>query len=516
MIRGKTFVRMLKFALSFLVFSLGFLITEKGYVQSDEEEYPFLDAGKASSVISMDFKDASLKDILKAFSIQSGVNFIASQDIEDRTVTLYLDEVSVREAMDSLFKANNLDYEYVEEAKIILVKKAEPKIKTITKLFPLKYAHVSLSPLRDEIESSLQEAEQGKGGEGEGEEEEEFGITAVIEKLLSEYGSLIEDVRTNTLIITDLPNRFPVIEQTIKELDISVPQVMLEVEMLDVNKNLVDKLGFDLGNNPFTFIIPDHGGRLTKFFFGDLDKRSAQLNTTGIEGSLVLGSTYAGLLDFLSQETDTKFLARPRILTLNNETAEIKIEKNELIGLEPEFGGEYGSTVTGYETEREITGISLRVTPQINADTGEITMFIRPKVAEASASAIQPETPLQGQTEYQDVEERTTKTLVKVLDGETVIVGGLIHNESNVTINKVPILGDIPIIGTLFRHKHKSKDSERELIVFITPHIIEDASQKLAKEDIEILSSREQDISSKESRLLNIETILNNLNVGRN
>ena len=84
----------------------------------------FLELTPANSevTISMDFKDAGLKDILKVFSMQSGLNFIASQAVEDRKITLYLDKVSVNEAMDNLFKANNLSYELDADSKIIIVK----------------------------------------------------------------------------------------------------------------------------------------------------------------------------------------------------------------------------------------------------------------------------------------------------------------------------------------------------------------------------------------------------------
>ncbi|MFH1339277.1 MAG: secretin N-terminal domain-containing protein [Candidatus Omnitrophota bacterium] len=464
-----------------------------------QEDYSFLDSDKK---ISLDFKDAGLKDILKALSIQAGVNFIASQEIEDRTVTLYLDKVSVKEAMDKLFKANKLDYEYDEKAKIILVKKEEPRIETVTRVFPLKYARVSSSPIQIEINKSLRE---GAGGEGAG-----GGISAVAAKLLSAEGSLIEDPRTNSLIITDLPNRIKIIEQTIKDLDVSVPQVMLEVEILDVSKQLVDKLGFDFGANPITLMLPGefvHEG--ARLFVGSLTRReNSKIDDSGAQGSVIFGTTYGGLLDLLRQRTDTKYLARPRILTLNNETAEIKIEANELIGLEPEFAGEYNEIVTGFTTERDTTGISLRVTPQINAETGEITMFIYPRVREARPSAIKPEIPLPGQTDYQDVEERGTKTLVKVRDGETIIAGGLIHNNSTETLSKVPLLGDIPFLGALFRHKNKEKDTERELLVFITPHIIKDTGLWPAPSINAILSSREQDVPSQEARLSSIQKAL--------
>ncbi|MBL7081987.1 MAG: secretin and TonB N-terminal domain-containing protein [Candidatus Omnitrophica bacterium] len=464
--------------------------------QGVQEIYSHFDSTPA---ISMDFKDASLKDILKIFSIQSGVNFICSQDIEDRTVTLYLDNVSVKEALDKLFKANNLAYEFDEQAKIILVKKAGLELETITKVFPLKYASVSCSSIQTEKSDNL-------GGEDVEEgEETEGGITLAIRALLSGSGKLTEEPRTNSLIITDLPNRFAIIEKTIKQLDIPVPQVMLEVEILDVKKSIVDKMGFTFGNsgafgeNPLTLILP--GAFLhkeAKYFIGDLGKKGNQLDSTGAQGSVIFGNTFAGLLDFLRTRTDTRYLARPRILTLNNETAEIEITTDEVIGEKLEYDQE--GFVTGRSAERYETGVTLRITPQINLETSEITMFLMPKVTEAATSNI---------SGYRDPEERGAKCLVRVRDAETVVVGGLIRYDKYEVINKIPILGDIPIIGGLFRHKDKQKDIERELLVFITPHILKgDISLSVAQESNVILSSREQDASSKKTRSLSIESTL--------
>ncbi len=492
----------------YLFLLLGFCIISSfslAYAQKTPDFYEYIDS---TLEISMDFKDASLKDILKAFSIQSGINFIVSEKIQDRKVTVYLDKVSVKEAMDKLFKANDLIYEFYEEPKIVLVK-PKPKAVTITKVFPLNYARVSSSSLQEEMNKVM-------GSTTKSTTTASAGISSVITKLLSKEGKLIEDPRTNSLIISDIPERFPIIEKTIKDLDVPVPQVMLEVEMLDVSKNLVDKLGFNFsdssfGESPLTFILPGefaHSG--TRFFLGNLDKRGLKIDGTNAQGSVILGNTYAGLLNFLRTQTDVNYLARPRILTLNNETAEIKIESNELIGLEPELGGDTGTTVTGYETEREKTGISLRVTPQVNIHTGEITMFICPRVAEATLSAVQPTTPLQGQTPYQDIEERGTKSLVKVRDGDTVILGGLIHKEKHQVLRKVPLLGDIPILGLLFRHKDMDKNYERELLVFITPHIVNDGSKQTSKDMV--LSSTGQGTPSDEARLLRIDAALDSFN----
>lgn len=465
-------------------------------------ELPFLDT---EAVISMDFKDANLKDILKIFSIQAGLNFIASESVQNRKITLYFENVPVEEAMNKIFKANNLSYELEKDSNIFIVKEwGQPEIETVTKVFYLKYATVSSSSLNQEMEDKLGIC--GSGSDTSSGAKESSGITKAIEKNLSKYGSIIEDSRTNSLIVTDLPSRMPIIAQTIAVLDVPVPQVMLEVEMLDVSKNIVDAMGFEFGTNPFTLILPG-SFRGMQLFMGDITRRAVGMsNTSSSSGQVTFGHTYAEVLDFLRTQTDAKYLARPRILTLNNQTAEIKITTDESIGISTTT--EATSGTTSASVERSETGVLLRITPQINLETGEITMFINPKVSEAS----QGNSFTSGGNSYQfrDPEERSTKSMIRVKDNETVILGGLIRTELAQTLTKVPFLGDIPILGALFRHKDKTRDRDRELLVFITPRIVKDGNVAFTQARKTTLPMREQSMTSAFDRQLAINTTLNN------
>lgn len=473
--------------------------------------------------ISLDFQDVGLKDALKVFSMQSGLNFIASGEVQERQITLYLDNVPLKKAMDKLFKANNLSYDLDTDSNIFIVKDSE-KLETITKIFYLKYATVSSSSLKEEMSSQMKastDSSAGGGGESSGGEssgggsgkwkvEENSGITAAVKKLLSENGSVIEDFRTNSLIVTDTPDRLALVEKVIVSLDIAAPQVLLEVEMLDVSKNVVDQLGFDFGASPFSAVITGATASMG-FPYAGLSK----IFNTG-DGQISInpsGSTYSVTLDYLRSQTDTKFLARPKLFTLNNETAEIKIATNESIGIKTDTSS---TGTTSAEAERTQTGVILRVTPQINLDTGEITMFVYPKVSEAIAGNT-----LQSGSEnfrFRDPEERSTKSIVRVKDGETVVLGGLIRNELTLNTSKLPILGDIPIIGMFFRHKGGTadKNKQRELLVFITPRIVKDKPEiNLAKiKNIE-LPFREQNTVNYSNRDYLIKSSLNNFDKKR-
>lgn len=440
---------------------------------SAEQELAFPDP---DTTISMDFQDAGLKDVLKIFSIQSGLNFIASEGVQDRKLTLYLDKSPIKEAMDKIFKANNLSYELDQDSNIFIVKDwGKPTTETVTKIFYLKHHSVSNSSIKKEVGSSL-----GGGMAG--------AIITSIRDVLTAAGKISEDSRTNSLVITDVPSVFPRIEQIIAKLDIPVSQVLIDVEMLDVSKNVVDKMGFEFSDTPFTLLMPNGSLKKTaKFFMGDVALRGAEVISSSTAGAVVFGNKYAETLNYLRTQTDTKYLARPRLLTLNNETAEISITKDEVVGTKQQTTQNSGGLAPTVSTEfirstdlpltKEGTGIFLRVTPQINTETNEITMVINPKSSITSASAIQ----VSGAGTQSDAEVRSTRSIVKVRDGETVVLGGLIHTDKIVTTKKLPILGDIPFIGMLFRHKNQTKDIDRELLIFITPHIVKDVNSELAQ-----------------------------------
>ncbi|MDI6605995.1 MAG: secretin N-terminal domain-containing protein [Candidatus Omnitrophota bacterium] len=459
--------------------------------------------------ISMDLKNAGLKDILKVFSIQSGLNFIASEAVQERSITLYMDKVPLEEAMNKIFKANNLSYELDRDSNILIVKDwGKTAIETVTRVFYLKYATVSTSPLEKDVTDYLATNVTGTTGittsttssteSTTGTEEEDKGITKTIRKLLSEIGNVIEDPRTNSLIVTDTPNRMEVIAAVIASLDIPQPQVMLEVEMLDVDKNNVDKLGLNWAAAGSFAMTVVSAARMTGFpldqisHFGEgvskvtNDSVVGGSNTKYNAGEINFPSNLKWVFDFLRTQTDTKILARPRLMTLSNRTAEIQITTNESIGTVQSVsgGGTSAVTTSTTEAERSLTGVSLRVTPQVNGESGEITMFIYPSVKNAVSSVTFSGGTSSGGTAlptYKDPAERTTKQVVRIKDGETVILGGLIRRETSETITKLPFLGDIPFVGNLFRHKYKDKDSERELLVFITPHIVKDTALKLAQ-----------------------------------
>ncbi len=454
-------------------------------VGADSFEDKFF-APEYSKKVSMDFKDAALTDVLKIFSKQSGLNFVAAQDVSSHKVTLFMENIPVEEALDRVLDANDLTYEMKPGSDVFIVRaKAASKEQIVTRVYPLKHASVPSSKIKNTIaisgnasSSSSSTASASLSGSSSG-----GGIYAVVKSVLTKAGTLVEDARTNSLIVTDVESRFPVIEQAIAKLDVPVPQILIEVEMLDISKNTSDLMGVKFGSAPLTFagasktaFLPFNQSQILKKLGTNSTgaSGSSSTSTAVTSGEYTLGTiSAAGMtaaLNFLKTRTDTRNLAKPRLLTLNNETAEIKISTNEAIGVSSVITGS-SQTISTKQAERVQTGVFLTVTPQADPLTREIVMAVYPKVIQARSGAT-----FDGQT-FKDPEERGSQSILKIQDGETIVIGGLLRTDESNTVTKLPILGDIPFVGAAFRHKDKTT-SQRELVIFITPHIVDDGNKQ--------------------------------------
>ncbi|MDD5613469.1 MAG: secretin N-terminal domain-containing protein [Candidatus Omnitrophica bacterium] len=416
-----------------------------------------LTAGSSDSLdekkVSFDFKDASLKDVLKAFSIQSGMNFIASERIEDRKITLYMENVPVSSALDTILKANNLTYDQPPGTNIIMIKvMTVPAVETATRIYRLNYADPdTIKALFDSMSTAKQIQSTAADGASTS--------MSFLQGILSEFGKVASDKRTNSLIVTDIPSQFPMIEGAIAQLDEPTPQVMIEAEILEVSTDYMEKIGIYFEDNG---MIQFTGAKKATRLPFITDERFSGLadSTTGY--GTISTSMFQPLLNLLKENKKTKVLARPKILTLSNQQAEIQITANTAVA----------TTTTDTESdriyeqpERIQTGVKLVVTPIVNKD-GFVTIDVAPEVTEPKDSPFFPGT-------YVDPHTRSAKATIRIKDGDTLVLGGLIKQDEDIRSRKVPVLGDLPIIGKIFNHDYKM-DQSKELIIFITPHIVKD------------------------------------------
>ena len=470
------------------------------------------DAGEDSADrmrVSMQFQDANLKDVLKTFSEQTGVNVIAGADVGDQAVTLYLEDVTVMDALDQILRAGNLTYERPPGSEIYIVRpRGAETPATLTRVYRLRYGRVSRSTLaraaavfsgttpfevsRASVgtsDISLGGTGGGGGGSAGGSEEANVGVDLVIEKLLTPAGSVIVDGRTNSLIVTDVVENFPRIEAALAALDVRTPQVMVDAEVIETTLSKVKDLGFEWGDSEGTIFQLTPAKRETRFpfsqWFGNQGRESVA------DPKITVGTVDTAkavlVLKALETDSDTKILARPKVLTLDNESAIIRLTSDEAIGFET--ASQATTATQTAEPERTTTGVLLVVTPQVN-DDGYITMLVEPSVTKTVKSQITPPT---GQSQPRDPKTRSSRTLVRVRSGDTLVVGGLIDRSEEGALRQVPILSGIPFVGEAFKNTDV-KNSASELIVFITPRLLDEPGEgRVASSGTSLSGLREQE-----------------------
>lgn len=447
-----------------------------------------------AQTISMDVTEAYLEDVLRLLSRQAGINFVASEAVREKKVTLYFDRVPISEALDTILKANSLTITSQGSSNLFVVTESgAPGISTVTRVYQLKYARVV--PTAGEVSktfgmsgSLINATFTGEGGGAAAPSSAAAatggGILDIIKSLLTEHGSAIADPRTNSLIVSDISERIRVIDETIVKLDIKPKQIYIEAEVLEVTLDTLRRIGIEYGTSAGTIATYDGPVRTTFFPYslGLLDG-ATQTHTLG---TFSLANMDA-LLKLLATEKDVKFLARPRLLTLSNEVAEIRIISEAVTGITSSSQSDTG-TITE-EPERTTVGTILRVTPLVN-DNKHVTMIIEPEVSRVIQSSTF--------SSFLDPTRRIARTSVMIPNGGTAMIAGLISTESSDGSRRIPGLGDLPIIGLPFKRTETEKKNT-EILLFITPHILEDAEglkPKFAKE-------REQTpISTKEEQLL--------------
>lgn len=196
-----------------------------------------------------------------------------------------------------------------------------------------------------------------------------------------------------------------------------------------------------------------------------------------IATGVIANNTLAGIVDLtqlriilraLVSRAEARFLGKPKILTINNRSASIRISREEAVSIQSvTSGGSSGITQSGTQAERFETGLNLTVTPQVNRE-GYITMLIQPSFTNVLESRVSSQS-----NRVFDPTTRGASTLVRVKNGQTLVLGGLLESRESKAVRKVPFLGYIPLIGWLFTSTSNQR-SNTDLVIFITPTIVND------------------------------------------
>ncbi|MBE1275955.1 type IV pilus secretin PilQ [Enterovibrio baiacu] len=429
-------------------------------------------AASGNSHISINFQDIPVRSVLQMVAEHNGFNLVVSDSV-DGSLTLRLDDVPWQKALDTILKVKGLDKR--KTGNILLVApKAE--LDEQERLVLEKRRHErELASLRSEvIQIKYANAEDLKtlldGGDGD----EDEGIS-----LLSERGSLAFDPRTNALVIKDLSDNIEIIKSLIETLDVPVDQVEIEARIVTVDEGTLEEIGVRWGvsNQNGNFSTSgsiegnlQHSDRTDMGGDGEQDALNVDdmLNvnlaaTSPNAASIAFQVANLGkdlLLDLelsaLQAESRAEIISSPRLLTTNKRAAYIE-QGTELPYLEASSSG-----AAAVSFKKAV--LSLAVTPQITPDS---KLVLDLEVTQDKPAG----TVKAGTGEAMAINTQRIGTQVLVNDGETVVLGGIYQHEMMEGVDKVPLLGDIPGLGQLFRRNYETM-GKRELLIFVTPRIV--------------------------------------------
>lgn len=407
------------------------------YGSIQEKDLAITDEG----LVSLDFREADIKVVLKGLALKSGVNIVTSPEVQG-TVTINLKDVPWKEALDVILQTYG--YASEQQGNIITVttvedlkKRRENKMllaeqeRLIQKTFQLNFCRAS-----DVIES--------------------------INIMKSERGIVTYDERTNIVVVKDIEDSIVSISELISKIDSTTPQVLIEAKIIETNLNDTDNMGIEwstkvsLSGSSRDISWPFKTGNTDNKYAGDVSEP-----TDFTYGTLDF-SQVSAVMEMLKSRTDTNILSNPRVVTLDNQTATIDIGTKYPI---PGFGfnADTGTLQTQNITYKDI-GILFRVTPHVSS-AGFVTLDLEPEVSEISGTIA-----FEG-VDVPLINSKNARTRVMVEDGNTLVIAGLIQSNDSDTVKKVPFLGDVPVLGHIFRKKEKTVE-KTDLIIFVTPHIV--------------------------------------------
>ncbi len=480
---------------------------EKEVLESKREKYK-------GDRLSLNFQDIDIRSVIAILAEFTGQNVVAGDEVAG-TITLKMDDVPWDEALDFImmtkglekFESGNVilvapvgkikEYKEKQQATEAVVEQLEP---LVTEYIRINYSRAenfrnllngrdtgafgSCGPSKSSGSSSGGSGSSGgaggsgsagganagqSGGQGSGvnPENDKF-------RILSSRGSAVVDARTNTLIVRETAKRLDEAKKLIRRLDVPVRQVMIEVRIATASTQFAKQLGVRFGvgkqsglGSGKSFAIGGTGTRGNENAEPDDEGKIGELSSQMVELGLAspygaLGMTLVRAADYvlnlelqaLQNNNQGELLSNPRVLTSDRCQAVIKQ------GTQIPYRVQQGQGA--FSVEYKDATLTLDVTPQITP-SGSVVMTLKvSKDAPGSASV-----------DGVAIDTRQLETNVHVMDGETVVLGGIFEQTFNDNVNKVPFFGDLPGVGFLFKRNVK-QDDKTELLIFVTPKIVKD------------------------------------------
>ena len=388
------------------------------------------------SKVSFNFKEADLLTVVRLMASQENLNLVLGGDLSG-SVTIKLTDVTLETAMDAILHVNG--YEWFLQENIIVIKPSSPDAQLSgeldTQIYRLRFVHGTI------ITEALKEVLTDRGK-----------VKSLSSSQSLDYDFEIDDI----VMVTDIPTNFALIDRVIGTIDQEGAQINIAVKFIETTLKRGETIGIDWNLRQSMQLLGNRKGvssdniNLSEIAFG-IDTMSFATLTAPV---------VSAMLDLLANDDDTKLLQEPQVTTMNNSPANIVVGTTIPILVPQGEGSVFGTNPYTYE-DKEVN-ISLDVLPRLNAYNA---------ISLAINTSVQAIIGYTGENDRPIISNRETNTNVRVKNGETLLIGGMIFDIEEEKVNKVPLLGDLPLIKSLFRYSSTQKE-QKELLIFITPTII--------------------------------------------
>ena len=403
------------------------------YTSANLNQIPEM-GGAYKKPISLQFKDANLKMIFEAIARTTGLNILIDKDVKnDLKATVFVKQASVEDTINLILLQNQLEKKILNDNTLYIYPATPAKLKEhqdlVIRTFQLTNA----------------DAKQMQ----------------VLLKTMIKAKDVFINEKSNSIVVRDTPEAVALAAKLIAAQDLNEPEVMLEMEVLEVSENLATQIGIDFPDK-VSFTVGNTIQTLQDW--RHINRSKINVGPSATANSLGLGVT----LNLKKTEGEVNTLANPRIRVRQREKAKILIGSRYPIITNTVTPSTGTPVVTGSIQYIDI-GLKLEVEPDIHMD-GEVGIKTALEVSSLGANITS-----DAQT-APIINTRTVNTVLRLKDGETQVLAGLINNQEIESNRKVPGIGDIPVFGRLFTDKTRNKD-KTELILAITPHIIRNIHQ---------------------------------------
>jgi type IV pilus assembly protein PilQ len=456
---------------------------------------------KLPPLVNYEALDVDVRSVVNLIARHANLNVVMGESVSGK-VTVNLSGIPGRDALEIVARAAQCVLVPEKRGVIRIARPSELETQMETQVFLLAYIQAEGSRYRAKIDSDVAEAVKSKSGE------DRMSLKDVLDKVKSEKGTVALLRGTNSLIVTDTPQKLKVVENLINQLDRPPKQVHLSLKLIELSDSDAESIGMKWQNGltaeasgmsfptAFPFSPGAPSSSLSGTFPGDIGvlvpKDSGPVGLgSGLWvqqqaiGEMTLGTLsftrLQALLQFIRTSTKGRIVQAPQLIALDHQEATIHVGESVRYAESFVQATEGGGQASGYREASNSPvklGIQVLVIPHVTGPDNNVILTVIPKTEKASPRGLF-ETfeggATLGQLKLPQTVQQTVVTKMMLRDRETGIIAGLREQSTHESITKIPFLGDLPLIGWLFRHRERTADLNKNtnLLILITPTVID-------------------------------------------